>query len=135
MGKEEMVLFLSEKNRLQTFKKWIFSEEHSCNAAKMAEAGFIHIGSSKEPDLVKCFFCNKQLDGWEQDDNPWEEHVSHSSKCKFAMMRTPEGEMTLNQYLDLADSFGEKIITDIFDKKLETLDEIFKLAESKNSKH
>jgi len=37
----------------------------------MAAAGFYVVGDSNEPDLVECFICGKQLDGWESNDDPW----------------------------------------------------------------
>ncbi|KAL2764568.1 baculoviral IAP repeat-containing protein 5 isoform 2, partial [Daubentonia madagascariensis] len=36
----------------------------------MAEAGFIHCPTENEPDLAQCFFCFKELEGWEPDDDP-----------------------------------------------------------------
>lgn len=37
----------------------------------MAAAGFYVVGGKKEPDLVECFICSKQLDSWDPDDDPW----------------------------------------------------------------
>ena len=37
----------------------------------MAAAGFYFKGSKKEPDLAECFVCQKELDGWEENDDPW----------------------------------------------------------------
>lgn len=37
----------------------------------MVAAGFYVIGDNNEPDLVECFICGKQLDGWEAQDDPW----------------------------------------------------------------
>lgn len=38
---------------------------------QMAAAGFHFTGSKNEPDLAQCFVCLKELDGWEEDDDPW----------------------------------------------------------------
>ena len=38
---------------------------------QLAEAGFYHCPTKEEPDAVRCFFCMKELDGWEPDDDPW----------------------------------------------------------------
>ena len=38
---------------------------------QMAEAGFYHTPTDCEPDLVRCFVCGKELDGWEPTDDPW----------------------------------------------------------------
>ena len=37
----------------------------------MAEAGFYHTPSENEPDLVTCYVCCKEMDGWEPTDDPW----------------------------------------------------------------
>ena len=37
----------------------------------MAAAGFYVIGDKDDPDTAECFFCHKQLNGWEPDDDPW----------------------------------------------------------------
>ncbi|KAK9887113.1 hypothetical protein WA026_020560 [Henosepilachna vigintioctopunctata] len=121
--------FLFEKNRLETFNTWVYSDKQQCSARKMAEAGFIFVGSRIEPDLAKCFFCNKELDGWEKDDDPWKEHLSHSSHCQFAIRNTPEDEMTVYQFLDIANAYGEKIIEDYHNNKLTLLEKAFKTAE------
>lgn len=58
--------------RLQTFKDWPYqSSEVACNPERMASAGFFSIATKEEPDLVECFICTKQLDGWEPTDDPW----------------------------------------------------------------
>jgi hypothetical protein len=38
---------------------------------QMAAAGFYFAGSKSEPDLACCFVCLKELDGWEEEDDPW----------------------------------------------------------------
>ena len=40
-------------------------------SSQMAEAGFYHTPSDNEPDLVTCYVCYKELDGWEPTDDPW----------------------------------------------------------------
>ncbi|KAK4144553.1 uncharacterized protein C8A04DRAFT_11443 [Dichotomopilus funicola] len=39
----------------------------------------------KSPDNVVCFLCQKSLDGWEETDNPLEEHLKHSPTCGWAI--------------------------------------------------
>ena len=46
----------------------------------MAAAGFYLVST---PDSVRCFVCLKELDGWEPEDDPIEEHRNHSKKCPF----------------------------------------------------
>lgn len=61
----------------------------------MAEAGFYWCGNERETDSAACFLCNKHLDGWEVDDDPWSEHFKHAPQCHFAKTRKPEGELTV----------------------------------------
>lgn len=49
------------------------SSDNLRNPEQMAAAGFFAIGGKEEPDLVECFMCSKQLDGWDPDDDPWYE--------------------------------------------------------------
>lgn len=37
---------------------------------QMAKAGFIHTPSDNSPDIAMCFFCLKELEGWEPEDDP-----------------------------------------------------------------
>eukprot|EP00069_Balaena_mysticetus_P002049 bmy_03856T0 len=39
---------------------------------QMAAAGFVHYPTENEPDLAQCFFCFKESEGWEPDDDPIE---------------------------------------------------------------
>eukprot|EP00794_Sanderia_malayensis_P009276 gene9276-10254_t len=80
--KEAMQMY-KQTERLKTFADWPFKDNCLCTAVKMAEAGFYHTPSENEPDLVTCFVCYKELDGWEPTDDPWQEHKNHSSKCPF----------------------------------------------------
>lgn len=70
--------------RFKTYKYWPFDDDKPCNKRAMAEAGFVSLGSSL--DHVECFICSKQLDGWEEDDDPWEEHKKHQATCPFILL-------------------------------------------------
>lgn len=59
----------------------------------MAKAGFIFQPLPSNPDNVSCFLCNKALDGWEQDDNPLDEHLKHSPECGWAITAAVEAEL------------------------------------------
>ena len=37
----------------------------------MAQAGFIHKPTEGCLDGAICFYCCKELDGWEASDDPW----------------------------------------------------------------
>ncbi|GAM89959.1 hypothetical protein ANO11243_079990 [Dothideomycetidae sp. 11243] len=52
---------------------------------QLASAGFYYNPSSKTEDNVNCFHCHVKLDGWEADDIPLLEHLSHSPDCAWAI--------------------------------------------------
>ena len=54
---------LNLEARIKTFKNWPFDGDCSCTPEKMAEAGFYFCGGNNEPDLVRCYFCRKELVG------------------------------------------------------------------------
>lgn len=87
---------IMEEARLKTFTNWPLKESVTCNAKKMAEAGFYCIDPEENPDSVQCFLCKKQLDGWEEQDDPWVEHINHAKYCLFAQCRKAENDMTVN---------------------------------------
>ncbi|KAG7166974.1 baculoviral IAP repeat-containing protein 5-like [Homarus americanus] len=91
---KDLVGMRSLEKRLKSFKKWPFDNEMGNNKEKMAEAGFYFIGSKREPDLVRCFMCLKELDGWEEEDVPWQEHEKHAPYCQFVQLNKPESEIT-----------------------------------------
>ncbi|XP_054449119.1 baculoviral IAP repeat-containing protein 5 [Pteronotus mesoamericanus] len=88
-------------HRLATFKNWPFLEGCACTPEQMAAAGFIHCPTENEPDLAQCFLCFKELEGWEPDDDPMEEHKKHSPGCAFLSLKKPCEELTLEEFLKL----------------------------------
>ncbi|XP_018018393.1 baculoviral IAP repeat-containing protein 5 isoform X2 [Hyalella azteca] len=100
MDKSEELSLFFEKNRLKTFKNWPFKLPSACTKEKMAAAGFYFAGSKSEPDLACCFVCLKELDGWEEEDDPWEEH-SRRGECDFIKLNKTEEEMTVMELFDL----------------------------------
>lgn len=54
------------------------------SAQDLAYAGFVWKPTSASPDNVQCFSCECQLDGWEEEDIPAFEHLTHSPSCGFA---------------------------------------------------
>ncbi|KAI9762589.1 MAG: hypothetical protein M1840_001215 [Geoglossum simile] len=52
---------------------------------QLAQAGFYYRPSPENPDSVECFLCRKGLDGWEECDDPIEEHLKHSADCGWAL--------------------------------------------------
>uniref|UniRef100_UPI00358F596F baculoviral IAP repeat-containing protein 5-like n=1 Tax=Myxine glutinosa TaxID=7769 RepID=UPI00358F596F len=94
-------LYYKLSQRLSTFKDWPFLEDCNCTPQKMAEAGFVYQPCESQPDVAVCFFCFKELEGWEPNDNPWEEHQKHSRSCRF-LTNLPSWEtLTLEQLIKL----------------------------------
>ncbi|KAI0210316.1 Baculoviral IAP repeat-containing protein 5 [Lamellibrachia satsuma] len=124
-----------KNNPLLALAYWPFEKDCSCTPAKMAEAGFYHIGSDQEPDLVRCFVCLKELDGWEPNDLPWEEHRAHSAGCLFLKLKNPK-EMTIAELLkleaaaqvNLMKKSNERLIAKYEKYAEETRNELEKLA-------
>ncbi|KAF9586004.1 hypothetical protein BGW38_010537, partial [Lunasporangiospora selenospora] len=54
----------------------------------LANAGFYWKPAQGSPDNVICFLCSKSLDGWEGIDEPCAEHLSHSLRCGWAIIKT-----------------------------------------------
>ncbi|KAI1292144.1 Baculoviral IAP repeat-containing protein 5 [Halotydeus destructor] len=92
-----------EKNRLKSFARgWIFSEG-VCSKENLAKAGFYHASPEVGGDSVRCFCCFKELEGWEQSDDPWAEHLSHQSECLFAQLRKEESQLTVSEMVKIAE--------------------------------
>lgn len=57
----------------------------SPSPADLAKAGFFYKPTSSK-DNVECFMCSRYLDGWEQDDDPIQEHLKHGPDCAWALL-------------------------------------------------
>ncbi|KAM4664452.1 baculoviral IAP repeat-containing protein 5 [Discoglossus pictus] len=97
---DEWRLYLLE-TRVRTFSNWPFTDGCACTPEKMAAAGFIHCPTVNSPDVAQCFFCLKELEGWEPEDDPMEEHKKHSSSCLFLCLKKKVEELTLSEFLKL----------------------------------
>ena len=51
---------------------------------KLARAGFFFHPTSSSPDNTTCYLCEANLDGWEEEDDPIEEHLKHAPFCGWA---------------------------------------------------
>uniref|UniRef100_A0A8C2BXS1 Baculoviral IAP repeat containing 5a n=1 Tax=Cyprinus carpio TaxID=7962 RepID=A0A8C2BXS1_CYPCA len=89
------------ENRLQTFVGWPFEEGCICTPQNMAKAGFIHTPSDNSPDIAQCFFCLKELEGWEPEDDPEKEHKTHSPTCDFILLKKTVDSLTVEEFLKL----------------------------------
>ncbi|XP_064302558.1 baculoviral IAP repeat-containing protein 5 [Phalacrocorax carbo] len=97
---EEWRLYLVP-TRAATFRNWPFTEGCACTPERMAAAGFVHCPSENGPDVAQCFFCFKELEGWEPDDDPLEEHKKHSAGCAFLSLQKDPTSLTLQEFLKL----------------------------------
>ncbi|NWT65691.1 BIRC5 protein, partial [Prunella himalayana] len=87
--------------RAATFYNWPFTEGCACTPERMAAAGFVHRPSENSPDVAQCFFCLKELEGWEPDDDPLEEHKKHSPACGFLSLQKKPADLTVQEFLKL----------------------------------
>ena len=78
---------------LRSFTDWPFTEAEgaNCTAEKMAAAGFYLAPTDDEPDLARCFFCRRELDGWEPEDDPLSEH--RRRECPYVTLGKQQEEM------------------------------------------
>ncbi|KAL4646154.1 baculoviral IAP repeat-containing protein 5.1-like [Arapaima gigas] len=102
----------SYEKRLQTFAEWPFREDCLCTPEQMTKAGFVHCPSENEPDVVCCFFCLKELEGWEPEDNPWLEHIKRSPNCGFLTLNKDFYELTVVEFFKLE----QERLTNVFKK-------------------
>ncbi|KAM3921394.1 baculoviral IAP repeat-containing protein 5 [Leptodactylus fuscus] len=97
---DEWRLYLQD-TRERTFSNWPFTEGCACTPERMAAAGFIHCPGGNSPDVAQCFFCLKELEGWEPEDDPMDEHKKHSPACPFITLKKKAEDMTLSEFLKL----------------------------------
>lgn len=69
----------------------------------MAEAGFYHCPAQNDPDLVRCYVCYKELDGWEPTDSPKKEHA-RAKDCLFVILGKSEAQLTAKEFLRLEEA-------------------------------
>ncbi|XP_015272486.1 PREDICTED: baculoviral IAP repeat-containing protein 5 [Gekko japonicus] len=97
----EGLKLLLVQNRVDTFTQWPFSDGCLCTPEQMAKAGFIHCPGDNAPDVAQCFFCFKELEGWEPDDDPMEEHRKHSPSCVFLGLQKDVADFTMHELIKL----------------------------------
>jgi len=90
-------LMMSYQERLRSFTDWPFTEAEgaNCTAEKMAAAGFYLAPTDDEPDLARCFYCRRELDGWEPEDDPLSEHQRR--ECPFVILGKQQDEMSMEE--------------------------------------
>ncbi|KAM5452724.1 hypothetical protein MaudCBS49596_003030 [Microsporum audouinii] len=53
---------------------------------ELAHAGFYYTPTALSPDNTTCFLCERSLDGWEEGDDPFAEHLHFSPECGWAII-------------------------------------------------
>ncbi|KAM0239159.1 hypothetical protein ACHAPO_003129 [Fusarium lateritium] len=59
----------------------------------LARAGLFFNPTSQNPDNAQCFLCHKGLDGWEANDDPLVEHLTHAPECGWAVVAAIESNV------------------------------------------
>ncbi|KAG9092957.1 hypothetical protein FRC06_011729 [Ceratobasidium sp. 370] len=83
---------LALDSRLKSFAKpklkWPHPLSFRATPETLARAGFFFTPEGgRKSDRVTCFVCNKTLAGWDPEDDPFTEHISHSPSCSWALAR------------------------------------------------
>ncbi|KAK3931197.1 Baculoviral IAP repeat-containing protein 5 [Frankliniella fusca] len=121
------------EDRLKSFKYWPF-KKGSCCPEKMAEAGFYSLGKKSEPDLAKCYVCLKELDGWEQDDDPWSEHRKHAASCPYVILNKTPDQLTMKENLIMQREQLKKILILNHENKIRMINELQKVVRAELEK-
>ncbi|KAI0360603.1 hypothetical protein OH77DRAFT_1470713 [Trametes cingulata] len=80
-----------EKARLDTFLRTQWPHDsvkgHGASSKALAKAGFVSNASEPGDDTAICLYCNLSLGGWDEEDDPYEEHMKRDKKyntgCAF----------------------------------------------------
>ncbi|XP_060794997.1 baculoviral IAP repeat-containing protein 5a [Neoarius graeffei] len=123
---ESTTLYFYE-SRLLTFDGWPFQEDCVCTPENMAKAGFIHVPSENSPDVAQCFFCLKELEGWEPEDDPEKEHKAHSPSCSFIALKKSVESLTVEEFLKLQKERQKFIIKKMCNQAIDKFEEAVKL--------
>ncbi|KXJ23670.1 baculoviral IAP repeat-containing protein 5 [Exaiptasia diaphana] len=126
-----------EKNRRATFVDWPFDEDDGskCTSDKMAEAGFYHSPTDRDPDVARCFVCFKELEGWEPEDDPWQEHKKHSPRCTFLLTKNKNSEdITIEEFLDIEVKRQENRVNKILQNSIKEFEDIAKTVRTEMEK-
>ena len=109
-----------EVNRIASFADWPFdNEDCECTSKKLAEAGFYHIPTDKEPDLVRCYVCLKELEGWEPEDDPKKEHKKHAPKCPFVKLNKKEEDLKIEDLIKMEVERQKAIIEKAYNMQID----------------
>jgi baculoviral IAP repeat-containing protein 5 len=91
----------------------------------MAQAGFYWCGNDRENDSAACFVCGKELDGWEENDDPWSEHRKHAPQCMFVKYSRPESDLTLEEFFNITEAIMKENLSKRYTELKKRLNEAF----------
>lgn len=75
-----------EMARLRSFEEWPKTMKQK--PEQLSDAGFFY---TQKSDRVICFSCGGGLREWDEDDDPWEQHVLWYEKCDYLrLIKGPE---------------------------------------------
>ena len=60
---------------------------------QLASAGFFFEPTASAPDQVQCFMCHNHFDGWDENDDPVQEHLALAPGCAWALQMGVEKEI------------------------------------------
>ncbi|XP_059804396.1 baculoviral IAP repeat-containing protein 5a [Hypanus sabinus] len=122
--------YYSFEERLGTFKNWPFVTDCACTPENMAAAGFIHTPIENGPDIAQCFFCYKELEGWEPEDEPLVEHKNHSSKCAFIALKKQFEHLTTEEFHKLDEQRVKNIMKKQISERIESFEQEAKITKT-----
>lgn len=83
----------------------------------MAEAGFYYCGTDTDFDLTRCYYCRRELSGWEATDIPWDEHSRRS--CPYMTLNKKPTQLTVDDQIKLEVERGKSLMVSCAAKKKE----------------
>ncbi|KAL5364684.1 hypothetical protein BJX96DRAFT_137974 [Aspergillus floccosus] len=63
-----------------------------CDSEKMVDGGWFFCPTEESNDLASCAYCKLSLDGWEPQDDPFDEHYRRSPDCSFFVFAQAPGK-------------------------------------------
>jgi len=110
--------------RLASYSDWPNDPEWSttCTPKTLSEAGFVFKPYDDGPDAVICIFCKKEMEGWEEDDEP-KNKQNHRPKCPFMSLRKPIENLKLQEIIKFTRTVYLYQIESDFDKKVKEFEE------------
>lgn len=85
------------------------TEMRCTDDVQLARAGLFYNPTLSNPDNTTCYLCKSNLDGWEQDDSAYEEHLKLSPNCGWAVTIAIEQEIEGGSHA-LEDPMSERIL-------------------------